>query len=330
MLIACLAVFSGLTAQGVLGTDFAGNLAGCAENNPLNQCLRETLDDLRPLMLTGIPELGLPRTEPMNVDVISFNQGAPPVKISAQFSNVVVTGLSNFQTNYIDANPNTQTLRIGLTVPEMNIEGFYQINGEVFILPLEGSGTFTTKMSGVTATGSSNIVPLQSPDGSQVIRVENTDIDFQIGDVFIRMENLFNGENKLLADTVNNFLNDHGQDVLSEVKPEISRQLEDLVTRVMNDAFSELPADNLLNNLNRSVRSGLQTQTFSGPSISGNLQAPTFPGAGPQASTFPGAGPQAPTFPGAGPQAQQQNFQPNQQRSGQASLFAFLSGGRKK
>jgi hypothetical protein len=175
-------------------------------------------------------------------------------------------------------------------------------------------------MSGVTATGSSNIVPLQSPDGSQVIRVENTDIDFQIGDVFIRMENLFNGENKLLADTVNNFLNDHGQDVLSEVKPEISRQLEDLVTRVMNDAFSELPADNLLNNLNRSVRSGLQTQTFSGPSISGNLQAPTFPGAGPQ----------APTFPGAGPQAQQQNFQPNQQRSGQASLFAFLSGGRKK
>jgi hypothetical protein len=237
----------------------------------------------------------------------------------ATFSNVVVTGLSNFQTNYIDANPNTQTLRIGLTVPEMNIEGFYQINGEVFILPLEGSGTFTTKMSGVTATGSSNIVPVQSPDGTQVIRVENTDIDFQIGDVFIRMENLFNGENKLLADTVNNFLNDHGQDVLGEVKPEISRQLEDLVTRVMNDAFSELPADNLLNNLNRSVRSGLQTQTFSGSSISGNLQAPSF-------------APQAPSFPGALTQSQsQQNFHANQQRSGQASLFSFLSGaGRKK
>ena len=68
----------------------------------------QTLDDLRPLMLTGIPELGLPRTEPMNVDVITFNQGQPPVKISATFSNVVVTGLSNFITNYIDANPNTQ------------------------------------------------------------------------------------------------------------------------------------------------------------------------------------------------------------------------------
>ena len=45
------------------------------------------------------------------------------------------------------------------------------------------------------------------------------------------------------ANTVNKFLNDHSQEVIKEVKPEISRQLTELVTRVMNDAFSELPAD---------------------------------------------------------------------------------------
>ena len=42
---------------------------------------------------------------------------------------------------------------------------------------------------------------------------------------------------------MNKFLNDHSQEVIKEVKPEISRQLTELVTRVMNDAFSELPAD---------------------------------------------------------------------------------------
>ena len=46
------------------------------------------------------------------------------------------------------------------------------------------------------------------------------------------------------------------------MKPEISRQLTQLVTRVMNDAFSDLPADKLLNNLNRSARSG---QSLVGP-----------------------------------------------------------------
>ena len=35
------------------------------------------------------------------------------------------------------------------------------------------------------------------------------------------MNNLFNGENELLANTVNKFLNDHGQEVLKEVKPAI-------------------------------------------------------------------------------------------------------------
>ena len=35
-----------------------------------------------------------------------------------------------------------RTLRIGLTVPVMDISGLYQINGEVFILPLEVPTTY--------------------------------------------------------------------------------------------------------------------------------------------------------------------------------------------
>ncbi|XP_023341608.1 uncharacterized protein LOC111711467 [Eurytemora carolleeae] len=200
-------------------------------------------------MVSGIPKLKLPPTEPMFVDTVSFKQGVPPVLVSATFTNVVVTGLSTFITNYIDADPNSQTLRIGLTVPQMNIEGFYSINGEVFILPLEGSGTFTTKMLDVTSDGFSSITPVIDGNGKKILQVGNTNLDFNIGKVIIHMENLFNGENKLLADTVNKFLNDHGQEVLAEVKPEISRQLSDLVTRVMNDAFSDLPADKILDNL---------------------------------------------------------------------------------
>ena len=56
-------------------------------------------------------------------------------------------------------------------------------------------------------------------------------MDFTIGHVFIQMNNLFNGENQLLAETVNKFLNDHSQEVIKEVKPSISRQLSVLVTR---------------------------------------------------------------------------------------------------
>ena len=128
-----------------------------------------------------------------------------------------------------------RALKIGLTVPEMDIDGLYRINGEVFILPLEGGGSFTTKMSSVKATGHSLIYSVINPEGRkvffpafntsskhlslfQLIQVSNFNVDFGIGHVYIQLNNLFNGENKLLADTVNKFLNDHSQEVIKEVR----------------------------------------------------------------------------------------------------------------
>ena len=68
----------------------------------------QTLEDLRPLMRTGITKLGLPPTEPMNIESMEFAQGAPPVIVKASFSNVVVKGLSNFITNFIEVDPTSR------------------------------------------------------------------------------------------------------------------------------------------------------------------------------------------------------------------------------
>ena len=52
----------------------------------------------------------------------------------------------------------------------MDIAGLYRINGEVFILPLEGGGSFTTKMSSVKATGHSLIYSVINPEGRKVTK----------------------------------------------------------------------------------------------------------------------------------------------------------------
>ena len=99
-----------------------------------------------------------------------------------------------------------------MTVPKMDVSGLYEVTGEVFILPLEGGGSFTSSMAALSATGRSKVL-----EDEERLRVDNFDIDFTIGQVFIQMNNLFNGENQLLADTVNKFLNDHSQEVIKEV-----------------------------------------------------------------------------------------------------------------
>ena len=73
-----------------------------------NYFILQTLEDLRPLMRTGITKLGLPPTEPMNIESMEFAQGAPPVIVKASFSNVVVKGLSSFITNFIEVDPTSR------------------------------------------------------------------------------------------------------------------------------------------------------------------------------------------------------------------------------
>lgn len=55
---------------------------------------------------------------------------------------MTVKGLSTFVTNYIKAELDTRNLLISLTVPKINIWGNYQVQGNVFLLNVEGNGPF--------------------------------------------------------------------------------------------------------------------------------------------------------------------------------------------
>ena len=69
--------------------EFANNLSKCVETKTLDTCLAEILEDLRSLMPTGIPELGLRPTEPLNIENIQFKtRPGIGVQIDSEFSNV--------------------------------------------------------------------------------------------------------------------------------------------------------------------------------------------------------------------------------------------------
>ena len=70
--------------------EFAKNLHACVDNpsKSLDQCLRETLEELRSVMPVGIPELNLRRTEPLEVKNLKFRDNRPLIKVDATFSDV--------------------------------------------------------------------------------------------------------------------------------------------------------------------------------------------------------------------------------------------------
>ncbi|XP_045626413.1 protein takeout [Procambarus clarkii] len=211
----------------------------------LDECLKQSLEDLRPTFRTGIRELSLPPLEPMSINSIVFNQGAGAVAVEATFTQVKVTGLSNFTTKFVDADPTAEKLTVSLYVPELDITGQYNLKGQIFFLPVTGSGPFVANFKGVDATGDSQLKVARGGDGVDRLSVTNTNIDFTIRDLNLRLDNLFNGD-PVLSRTMNLFLNDNGQEILQDVKPEVTRQLNDLVQKVMNDALSQLPVSSFL------------------------------------------------------------------------------------
>nr|XP_027238485.1 uncharacterized protein LOC113829503 [Penaeus vannamei] len=135
----------------VAGTEFASQLRKCSvdNKNALNTCLKQIMEDLRPRTKTGIPELGLPVLEPMQINNIVFRQGDGAVNVQAKFMQVKVQGLSNYTTSYVNADPQALTLSVGLMVPELRVAGLYDLKGQVIVFPVTGSGP-----SGLTSTTS--------------------------------------------------------------------------------------------------------------------------------------------------------------------------------
>lgn len=245
--------------------NFADNLQRCVKTTDINVCLRNTLEELRGFMSTGIPELNLRPTEPLRIENIGFQSSVAVVNVDSKFSNVVVRGLSQFQTHDIRADIRNRDLFLKIMVPRLDIQGNYVIKGNIFFIPIGGNGDFVTQMRNVTGVGKAKILPV-GPPGNQRLTVSQSDLDFEIEGVMVRMNNLFNGKNPEFAREVNKALNANSDLIINEVKPQIRDRMTTLVERVMNDAFSKINAVEFINTIEeKRVESGSEGGTFVPP-----------------------------------------------------------------
>lgn len=57
--------------------------------------------------------------------------------------------------------------------------------------------------------------------------------------------NLFNGADKALSDGTNQFLNEHWEDILNELKGVLKKAIGNIVNGVVGPVFAKFPYDNL-------------------------------------------------------------------------------------
>lgn len=88
----------------------------CSRSDPqLNACLRNSFNGLKPYLLTGIKEIGLPPLEPLKIDALGIENNAGNIRIKGLFTNVINAGSSNFTVKEVRSDLNARKI-ISLTL----------------------------------------------------------------------------------------------------------------------------------------------------------------------------------------------------------------------
>jgi hypothetical protein len=250
LLVAIALAASSAVAQDAVPSHFANNLESCiAASQPLNGCLNSTLEELRTAMSIGIPGLNVKKMEPLEIPQLDFNNKDPAgiplltLNFSTSFRNVVVRGLSTFHTNEISADVNRRVIYMSLTLPRLYINGLYRASGIIGFFHVAGDGSFESVLEGVTGKGHARIVPVTKPDGQTRISITDTNLDFNIDKSNLKLQS---SKDRDLFEAVSGFINSNSNILIEQLKPEIKTRMKVMMERVLNDAFSNIPADDVL------------------------------------------------------------------------------------
>lgn len=120
----------------------------CRRSDPkLNECLRESIELMRTKLANGIPELIIPPCDPLLIPEVNIKQNAGAIWVDSEYTDVIISGLSNFTLRDLHVEPAQHAFRIDLWFPMLSMKANYHMHGKVLLMPLSGNGTCTGNFS---------------------------------------------------------------------------------------------------------------------------------------------------------------------------------------
>lgn len=132
-------------------------------------------------------------------------------------------------------------LNFELDLPRLRIKAKYNLKGNILLLPLVGSGDVAMALKDVhTAVFTKISLRNETTTGDEIIHIDEMKVSFQVGAMRIHLKNLFNG-NEILGGSINSFLNQNGNEVIAELRPDLELGLADIFHGLWNNVFSKMP-----------------------------------------------------------------------------------------
>ncbi|XP_060862963.1 protein takeout-like isoform X2 [Metopolophium dirhodum] len=203
------------------------------------------LENIRPYISKGIPEMHILPLDPVMVPSVTLKQdSAGSVNFVALFTDLKGYGAKNFQMQTIKASFKNQSLDIDLNLPLFRIESRYEVNGKILILPIKGNGKFVGNVTNAEAKIKFDLKIVKKKNNKTYIEIKPKKITLELGAVKLHFSNLFNG-NKQLGDQTNRFINDNWKDLMKEIRPLLEDTVFTIVMGILKPVFETFSMDDL-------------------------------------------------------------------------------------
>ncbi|XP_063224513.1 protein takeout-like [Bacillus rossius redtenbacheri] len=217
----------------------------CSYTDPkLNECIKNTVQALRPKLQEGIKDLGLPSLEPLFIEQLVFEEGSGNYKFRQVMSNVSVFGLSQFSVQEVKTDLSKYYLEMDMRTPYMRFEGHYEMEGKILQLPIAGNGECVYNFTGVRTVAYTQ-GELVTREGQEYFHVKDLKWKIEVEDAHSHFTNLFNGD-KNLGEATNTFLNENWKEAFTTFKYLAEDAFGILFKDLANRVYSKFPVKELV------------------------------------------------------------------------------------
>ncbi|CAH1404687.1 unnamed protein product [Nezara viridula] len=217
----------------------------CHTSDPkFNECVANTLIKLRGKLMKGIPSLNLLPIDPLEVEKMELRQGSGEnFHIYQKLTDLKVYGLSNYSIDNFKFDYKKKQLNQTLSFPLVKLDGAYEIDGKILILPINGKGNVTYTCRNVTID---SIITFErfEKNKERYIRIKDYKIHIQPQHAEIHFTNLFNGD-KRLGDAMNTFLNNNWKEAFESYRELPEKAFADLMKIHMNRVYTKFPENEI-------------------------------------------------------------------------------------
>ncbi|XP_054262405.1 protein takeout-like [Macrosteles quadrilineatus] len=213
----------------------------CKRNDPqVETCIRNSIEELRPYLRRGIPELKVPSLEPLVIKELVAAEGSG-LKITTE--NLKVHGCANFTLVKLNVNLKTHQYQFNIKLPHLVLDGRYVIDGRVLLIPIRGKGRLTGDIFNAKANVTLGGLIVKRK-GEEYLHYNKMTIKIKVVQGQLHLANLFGGE-AVLGEVINSAINANFEQFINELRPIIEKALAKFMLESADGIASSFPYKDL-------------------------------------------------------------------------------------